>query len=557
VLNQSEETEVEKRKKERDEKDSLELQQAILSKREKRERKKELMRKRKAVKKVQLKITQPGDTMVDGEPLFQISNLEGMTDKDLDELAEDAKMTEEMLEHLSEEDDVDEVIWSDDDDSDEEEEGEGRTIDKMEADMNWQYEIYIAERRKRDRKSLPKVVEKDKFKRDEVKGDHVYESDEEDREMLDEADDESDTLLKTSKKNPLLVEETLPKSKKVDQWFAQDLFNGMDDFDIEQVAISAAPKRKLSDENEEQSNKRTKKSSPTSPSSPIPDQVVPQANGKKQANGKQANGKQAIEKQANGKQAKGKEVVNGKAVAENGKAAENGKQNGKEKTEKKDKKKKADEDSLDEGDNVSDDERDIGKKVQTLAIATNMLRKKERMTIEDDMFNRYTFNDEGLPDWFVKHEERYVQPNLPITKEQVQEMRRRYQEINNRPIKKVAEALARKKRRNTIKSTKAKEKAHAIAQDDTLTPGQKISQVNKIMKKANQKQGKEKVYVVAKRGSVGGMKKKRKHVNHARVKMVDKRMKKEARANTRSDKEGNRKGAKKGGKGKPKGRKGK
>lgn len=593
VLDQEEETEAEKKKKEKDEKDSLELQQALLSKREKRERKKELMRKRKSVKKIQLKMAQTGDNIVDGDQLFQLTNLDGMTDKDLTELAEDAKMTEEMFEHLSEEDDVDEVIWSDDEDNDsdlDEEQGKALNIDKMEADMNWQYELYLAERKKRNRKTLPTVVEKDKFKRDEVKGDHVYESDEEDKEMLAEADDESDQVLKTSKKNLLLVEETsLPKQKKVDQWFAQDLFSGMEDFDVEQAAIGAAPKRKSSEQKEEPSNKRAKKEAPA-PSSPTPDQVVPDA---KQANGK----KQAKEKQANGKLTNGKTQANGIEAA-NGKAAvENGKQNGKEKKKeekKKEEKKKADkskrnkkddefevvpeepdmdsdneayrdgvvadEDSLDEGDNVSDDETDIGRKVQTLAIATNMLRKKARMTIEDDMFNRYTFNDEGLPDWFVKHEERYIQPNLPITKEQVQEMRRRYQEINNRPIKKVAEALARKKRRNTVKTTKAKEKAHAIAQDESLTPGQKISQVNKIMKKANQKQGREKVYVVAKKGSVGGMKKKRKHVNHARVKMVDSRMKKEARANKRSEKEG-RKGGRKGGAkkggGKPKGRKGK
>lgn len=62
---------------------------------------------------------------------------------------------------------------------------------------------------------------------------------------------------------------------------------------------------------------------------------------------------------------------------------------------------------------------------------------------------RYTFNeDEGeLPEWFVQEEKQHRIRQLPIDKKEVEHYRKRWREINARPIKKVAEAKARKKRR--------------------------------------------------------------------------------------------------------------
>lgn len=66
--------------------------------------------------------------------------------------------------------------------------------------------------------------------------------------------------------------------------------------------------------------------------------------------------------------------------------------------------------------------------------------------------SRYTFNeDEGeLPEWFVQEEKQHRIRQLPIDKKAVEHYRKRWREINARPIKKVAEAKARKKRRVNI-----------------------------------------------------------------------------------------------------------
>ena len=60
---------------------------------------------------------------------------------------------------------------------------------------------------------------------------------------------------------------------------------------------------------------------------------------------------------------------------------------------------------------------------------------------------RYTFNDDNLPEWFINDERKHSRPHLPVTKAQIQEYKARQKAIDARPIKKMAEAKARKKQK--------------------------------------------------------------------------------------------------------------
>jgi AdoMet-dependent rRNA methyltransferase SPB1 len=57
------------------------------------------------------------------------------------------------------------------------------------------------------------------------------------------------------------------------------------------------------------------------------------------------------------------------------------------------------------------------------------------------------FNDDNLPDWFAKDEHGHMKKPLPVSKEQIEYYRERQKAIDARPIKKIAEAKARKQRK--------------------------------------------------------------------------------------------------------------
>ncbi|KAH9588886.1 Ribosomal RNA methyltransferase Spb1 [Trypanosoma melophagium] len=87
-------------------------------------------------------------------------------------------------------------------------------------------------------------------------------------------------------------------------------------------------------------------------------------------------------------------------------------------------------------------------RARTLAIATKMLDKKSRRDILEASINRYTYNDDDdLPDWFIKDEQRNCKIVLPVTAEEIEAQRMRFQEMNARPGKKVMEAVQRKRKR--------------------------------------------------------------------------------------------------------------
>uniref|UniRef100_A0A8C5PIP9 pre-rRNA processing protein FTSJ3 n=1 Tax=Leptobrachium leishanense TaxID=445787 RepID=A0A8C5PIP9_9ANUR len=160
--------------------------------------------------------------------------------------------------------------------------------------------------------------------------------------------------------------------------------------------------------------------------------------------------------------------------------------------------------------------------------------KKSTRDLIDKSFNRFAFNEDEdeLPDWFVTEEKKHRLIQVPVDRQTMEEYRKRQRELNARPIKKVAEAKARKKRRMLKKMEQAKKKAEAVVNTVDISEREKAAQLRSVYKKAGL--GKEKrqvTYVVAKKGA--GKKVRRPAGVKGHFKVVDARMKKDMKSQKR------------------------
>lgn len=104
----------------------------------------------------------------------------------------------------------------------------------------------------------------------------------------------------------------------------------------------------------------------------------------------------------------------------------------------------------------------------------------------DESYNRYSkFHDEdNLPSWFVEDEQLHNQKQLPVPEESIKKYSKKFEAINTRPIKKVVEAQARKKRRMSKKLDKARVKAEAIAENMDMTDKERSKEIKQVYKRA-------------------------------------------------------------------------
>ena len=194
---------------------------------------------------------------------------------------------------------------------------------------------------------------------------------------------------------------------------------------------------------------------------------------------------------------------------------------------------------------VDDDGYDSDEKATVMALAPSMVRKKDREELIESAYNRYAHNDDQsiLPKWFIEDELKHHRPNLPITKEEAIRAREEARAINLRPIKKVAEAKARKKRKDSRRTEKVKAKAEAIAEADDVSAKAKMRAIEKLMKAEKQKKP-DAVYVatsragqskvVSKAAKGGG--------RSGRTVKVDARMKSDKRGKQAAEKRASNKG---------------
>lgn len=158
-----------------------------------------------------------------------------------------------------------------------------------------------------------------------------------------------------------------------------------------------------------------------------------------------------------------------------------------------------------------------------------MNREKTRTELINEGFNRYSLNaKDGLPSWFLDDESKHYKANIPVTKEAVAALRAKMRALDARPIKKVAEAKARKKMKAAQRFEKALKKAEGVNETSDMTEREKAKQIEKLMQKGTTKKAKKEVKVVVAKGAHKGLKGRPKGVK-GRYVMVDSRMKKEVR----------------------------
>lgn len=183
------------------------------------------------------------------------------------------------------------------------------------------------------------------------------------------------------------------------------------------------------------------------------------------------------------------------------------------------------------GHDPRDEDYDSDTHAELLALAGKLRKHTTAKALMDASYNRYAFNDDNLPRWFEDDERTHFRPQLPITKEEVNAIKERFRDIVARPIHKVAEARARKRRRVEQRMETAKKKATVIAAQEDMGEREKARAIQKAYKRAELKRPSA-VKVISRAGKRVAQTGKKK--GGGGVKFVDARLRSDTRAMDRA-----------------------
>lgn len=175
------------------------------------------------------------------------------------------------------------------------------------------------------------------------------------------------------------------------------------------------------------------------------------------------------------------------------------------------------------------------------SLAKKLQTKKGVEELIDESFNRnMTGEEEGLYSWFVEDERAHSKKYYPPSKDDIAEWKERMKAIDQVSTKRVIEAKARKHAKAVQKIKAAQEHVERIAERDGLDDKSR----HRLMLQASQKilkGAKPKPTLVVTKKRDGGKPSIPKHDKNSRVKLVDRRYKKDLRALKAIKEGGNRK----------------
>ncbi|KAJ1864777.1 AdoMet-dependent rRNA methyltransferase spb1 [Coemansia sp. RSA 2703] len=486
-----------------------------------KERKRLNAKRQRHLVKMQLNMTTPTDIGMEqdgGEPLFRtvttasknsVEALSGISSSNMDDFDPDVDLADEELVELGARSSA-----SDYSDSEPEDESGNNAIDsddeqrlaEMESEMDGLYSDYVSKKRERDAQydiKRKRAAEEEfrGFSDDEKTGgngfnsedsdseaESRYESDSEPEQELSE-DEEIRGMMRDAKANKAAKRKSAAKVElagRAAMWFDQPIFKGIGSVDLDDITddeaeqVSGKRKRRADDMDVDDSSSETANAAPDGDMSDF-------------------------------------EIASA---------------------------------SEDDGDpnevELKDEERQADYDLATPEAMTMVRdlanRKTNKHDLIDKHFNRYTFNDtKGLPDWFVDDEQQHNKPALPVSKEAVRMLREKLKALDARPIKKVAEAKARKKMRASKRIANVQKKAESLITNEDMTEAEKARSIDRMIKRATKAKPKEKVTFVVAKNANRGLKGRPKGVK-GKYRMVDSRMKKDLRAQKAKEKRSKKKG---------------